>query len=74
MAFRTEGSCRLGLDQGLQALAYQLGAMFACGATAKQLLELSGGRIRKGHGLVLRLLVVFKPGTQTGPPIAPQWI
>ena len=74
MAIGTEGSCRLGLDQGLPALAYQFGDEFAGSATAKQLLQLTGGRMRNGHGLVLRLEVVLKPGSQTGPPIAPQGV
>jgi hypothetical protein len=74
MAIGTEGSCRLVLDQGLQALAHQFRDEFAGSATAKQLLQLSGGRMRNGHGLVLRLEVVLKPGSQTGPPIDPQGI
>jgi hypothetical protein len=45
-AIGTDGRRRLGLDQGLQALAYQFGDEFAGSATAKQLLRLSGGRIK----------------------------
>jgi len=74
MAIDTEGSCGLGLDQGLQVVAHQFRDQFAGSATAKQLLQLSGGRMSDGHGLVLRLEVVLKPGSQTGPPIAPQGI
>jgi hypothetical protein len=46
MAIGTDGRSRLGLDQGLQAMAYQFGDEFAGSATAKQLLQLSGGRMR----------------------------
>ena len=46
MAIGTDGSCGLGLDQGLQALAYQFGDEFAGSATAKQLLRLSGGKMK----------------------------
>lgn len=52
MAIGTEGSCRLGFDQGLQALAHQFRDQIAGSATAKLLLQLSGGRMRNGHGLV----------------------
>ena len=61
-----------GLDQGLQAMAYKFGDKFAGSAAAVQQLELTG--IRMKHGLVLRLQVVLKPGSQTGPPIAQQGI
>jgi len=74
MAIGTYGRRRLGLDQSLQALAYKFGDEFAGIATAKQLPQLSGGRIRNWHGLVLRLEVVLKPGSQIGPRIAPQGI
>jgi hypothetical protein len=63
-----------GLDQGLQAMAYKFGDEFTGSAAAMQLLELTGIRMRNGHGLVLRLQVVLKPGSQTGPPIAQQGI
>jgi hypothetical protein len=45
-AIGTDGRRRLGLDQGLQALAYQFGDEFAGSATAKQLLRLSGGKMK----------------------------
>jgi hypothetical protein len=48
----TEGSCRLGLDQGLQPLAHQFRDQLPGGATAEQLRQLAGGRIGNGHGLV----------------------
>jgi len=74
MTVGTEGRCSLGLDQGLETLAHQFGDEFTGSAAAKQLRQLSGGSIRDGHGLVLRLEVVLKPGSQTVPPIAPQGI
>jgi hypothetical protein len=48
--------------------------VFTGSAAAKLLRQLSGGRIGDGLGLVLRLEVVLKPGSQTVPPIAPQGI
>ena len=72
MAIGTGGSCRFGLDEGLQALAHQFRDEFAGCASAKQLFQLSGGRMRSGHGLVLRLEVVLKPRSQTCPRIALQ--
>jgi hypothetical protein len=74
MTVGTEGRSSLGLDQGLEALAHQFSDEFTGGTAAKQLRQLSGGRIRNGHDLVLRLEVVLKPGSQTGPPMAPEGI
>jgi hypothetical protein len=50
-------------------MAYKFGDEFTGSAAAMQLLELTGIRMRNGHGLVLRLQVVLKPGSQTGPPM-----
>lgn len=50
----TEGSSSLGLDQGLEPLAHQFRNQLPGSAAAKQLRQLMGGRIRDGHGLVLR--------------------
>ena len=52
VAIGAEGRSGLGLDQGLQPLTHQLGDEFTGGATAKQLRQLTGGRIGDGHGLV----------------------
>lgn len=46
----------------LEALAHQFGIQLTGSAAAKLLRQPSGGRIGDGHGLVLRLEVVPKPG------------
>jgi hypothetical protein len=74
MPIGTDGCCRFGLDQGIQPLVDHFRDEFAANVTTKQLLQLTGGTIRDGHGLLLRLDVLLKPGSQIGPPIAPQGI
>ncbi len=51
VAVSTKSGGGLSLDQGLQPMPHQFGDQFTGGAAAKQLRQLSGGRIRDGHGL-----------------------
>lgn len=48
MTVGTKGGCSLGLDQGLEALAHQFGDQLTGSAAAKQLRQLSSGRIGDG--------------------------
>jgi hypothetical protein len=51
-----KGGCSLSLDQGLEVLAHEFGNQLTGSAAAKQLRQLSGGRMGDGHGLILRFL------------------